>query len=79
MDLDTPEGRLAAAEALGPDGYNRALQNHFGKNTVKIVNGYALRWVSSRWGRICMVEGDGGGFSTLEAAEARANSLPKKD
>lgn len=68
-DLDTPEGRLAAIEALGPEAYNAAMQAHQQKNTVETVNGHALRYVQTeRFGRLVMVGSTGKAFTTLDAA-----------
>lgn len=76
LDLDTPEGRLAAAESLGPDGYNAAMKAHHDASTVATVNGYAIRPVSSRFGQLFAVSGTTAAFSTLEAATAHAKGLP---
>ena len=77
MNLDTPEGRLAAAESLGPDGYNAAMEAHHKASEIATVNGYGIRPVSSRFGRLFMVVGTDAAFSTQAAAEAHAKSLPR--
>ena len=77
MDLYTPEGRFAATQALGHDGYNAAMKAHIDAGVVATVNGYRLRWVSSLFGRQCQeLDADGVAFQTLEQATAHANSLP---
>lgn len=77
MKLDTPEGRYAASQVLGPDGYNKAMADHIKASTVATVNGYSLRWVASRFGRLCsIVEAGGIAFRTLDEAKAHANGLP---
>jgi hypothetical protein len=43
FDLNTPEGRLQAIEALGPNQYNVAMRARFAANRIKVVNGHALR------------------------------------
>lgn len=78
-DLDTPEGRLAAAEALGPDGYNRAMRDHQARHAVDVVNGHRLRWVPSRFGRLCMVGATRRAFRTLAEARAFAESIEGGD
>lgn len=79
MNLDTPEGRYAASQALGPEGYNKAMAEHAKANTVATVNGYSLRWVmSGRFGALCSVveSPDKVAFRTLDEATAYANGLP---
>lgn len=78
MNLDTPEGRYAASQTLGPEGYNKAMAEHIKAGTVATVNGYSLRWVSSRFGRLCMVQEspDKVAFRTMKEAVAHANTLP---
>lgn len=75
-NFDTPEGRLAAAESLGPDGYNAAMKAHHKASEIATVNGYGIRSVASRFGRLFMVVGTDAAFSTIEAATAHANGLP---
>lgn len=76
MNLDTPENRYAASQALGHERYNAAMAAHAKANTVATVNGYALRWVTSqRFGPLCMVQEAKVGFRTLEQAKAHAASL----
>lgn len=71
-NLDTPEGRLAAAEALGPKGYNAAMKAHQDRNTIETINGHAIRAVSSRFGRLFAVGNTGRAFSTADQARAFA-------
>lgn len=75
-DLDTPQGRYAASQALGTAGYNAAMKAHHRAGFVVIVNGYGLRWVSTRFGRLCQVYGEGTAFHTRDEAEAYARTLP---
>ena len=76
MNLDTPEGRYAASQALGHAGYNAAMAAHAKANTVAVVNGYSLRWVTSeRFGPLCMVQEAKVGFRTLEQAKVHAAGL----
>lgn len=79
MNLNTPEGRLAAAESLGPDGYNRAMKAHIENSFVEVVNGYGLRWVGSPFGRLCAIHGTDRAFLKIEDSRAYANELPKGD
>lgn len=37
FDLDQPEGRLAAVEALGHDAYNAAMKAHVKASCVEVV------------------------------------------
>jgi len=72
----TKQQRRAAAEALGPDGYNKAMADHFAASTVATVNGYSLRWVSSSFGRLCQVVDTVMAFQTVVQAAKYAESLP---
>ena len=76
MNLDTPEGRYAASQALGHEGYNAAMAAHHKANSVATVNGYNLRWVNTRFGNLCNVDGTNVAFRTVEEATAHAKTLP---
>lgn len=75
MNLDTPEGRLAAIETLGVERYNAAMKDHIAAQYFRVVNGRGLRWVASRFGRLCAIEGSTVAFSTEAAAAAHAAAL----
>lgn len=78
FDLDTPEGRLAAVEALGPEGYNRAMADKLVRDTVLTVNGHPIRTVMSRFGRLYAVGATGRAFGTLgEATTFAAGSTTR--
>lgn len=77
-DLNSPEGRLAAAKALGPDGYNEAMRQHLERNTVATVNGYPIRKVASRFGQLHQIVGTNRAFYTFAEAEKFANAQPAK-
>jgi len=78
MNLDTPEGRYAASQALGPAGYNAAMKAHHAAQTVATVNGYAIRPVSTQFGRLFQV-GTKTAFRTLAEAKAHAAKEPPGD
>lgn len=76
-DLTTPEGRLAAARALGPDAYNQAMREHITASICEEVNGHPIRAVDGgRQGRLFSV-GDpiNCAFSTIEQARQYAKTL----
>lgn len=75
-DLNDPVGRLRAAEALGPDGYNKAMEDHFRKSSFMTVAGHNLRRVSSRFGTLIAVGNTGRAFSTIPEATAYAEANP---
>jgi hypothetical protein len=77
MDWDSPEQRYALINRVGINEYNRLILRHFEDSRVATVNGYGIRPVGSRFGRIFMVEGTNKGYSTLEAAKEYAASLPE--
>ncbi|MGF6607076.1 hypothetical protein OKW45_001976 [Paraburkholderia sp. WSM4175] len=72
-NLDTPEGRLACIEALGPEGYNDAMREKFAADTVATVNGHAIRKTASRFGLLFTVGRTGRAFRTLDEATIFAN------
>lgn len=74
-DIDTPEGRLAAATALGPAGYSDAMRRHIADTCVETVNGYGIRPVQTRFGRLYAVVGTTYAGGTIDAARAHASSL----
>ena len=79
MSFDTPEGRYAATQSLGVAEYNRQYAAHVRSSFLAIVNGYGLRPLNTRFGRLIQVYGegsDGKAFATLEQAHNHANSLP---
>jgi hypothetical protein len=75
-NFDTPEGRLAAIEALGPTAYNAAMAQHRAASAVATVNGYPIRPMASRFGQLFEVVGAGAAFTTQKAAEGHAAGLP---
>jgi hypothetical protein len=75
-DLHTPEGRYAASQALGPEGYSAAMEEHLRANTVATVNGYDIRKTESRWGTVYMIDGTSIGYQSLDKAKAHAARLP---
>lgn len=75
MDLNTPEGRYAATQALGHDGYSAAMKAHIEASTIETVNGYAIRPVRTQFGRLFQV-GTKVAFRTLAEARAHAAKEP---
>lgn len=78
MNWDDAKARFQLIEAVGVAEYNRLLRQHQKDSTVAVVNGYAIRPVGSRFGRIFMLDGTTTGFATQAAAEdcARRRPLP---
>jgi hypothetical protein len=78
-EFETPEGRLALIERVGPAEYNKRLQEYHKQNTLLIVSGYPIRHVySSRFGYLWMVDGTNHAFLTVEQASAFARSQPER-
>jgi hypothetical protein len=76
-DLNDPVGRLRAAEALGHEGYKKAMEEHIKKSTIKNVAGHDLRRVrSQRFGPLIMVGKTNTAFRTIEEAVAYAEKNP---
>jgi hypothetical protein len=76
MDWDDPVARYHLVERVGPAEYNRHIQQHFVDSTVSIVNGYRIRPVGSRFGRVFVIDGANRGYLKLEESEAYARTLP---
>lgn len=74
-DFDTPEGRLAAITELGIERYNAAMAAHIADTCIESVNGYGIRPVSTRFGRLYAVVGTTYAGSTLDAARRHAEAL----
>lgn len=80
MNWDDPAARFHLADRVGPDEYNRLFQQHLNDSTVAVVNGYGIRpVVSSRFGRIYMIDGANVGFRTLDESKAHAATLSPKE
>ena len=77
MNWDDPVARYNHIESVGIDQYNRDIKQHFIDSTIEIVNGYRIRPVGSRFGRLFFVHGSNSGFLKIEQARDHANSLPK--
>jgi hypothetical protein len=80
MNWDSPEDRLRLIENVGVNEYNRQANLHHQRATIATVNGYDIRPVHCRFGRIFMVHVSGAtkGYYKFEDAKAYANSLPKR-
>jgi hypothetical protein len=72
MDWDNPTERYQLIERLGIDGYNAALAARQRQSTLATVNGYAIREINSRFGRLFAVGGTDKAFCTRAEAEAFA-------
>lgn len=77
-DFSTPEGRAAAIQTLGIDGYNRAHAEHRKASVIKTVAGHELRYVQTMFGRLVAVGGTKTAFATLHEAELFAHRHPKE-
>jgi hypothetical protein len=75
MNWDDPAERASLIERVGIERYNRLFEAHRQASIVATVNGHDIRPVSSRFGRLYMVDGTGQAFATLDQAEAFARGL----
>lgn len=76
MNWDAPEDRAALIEAVGPQEYNRRFLEHV-RATSTLTNGYRIRAINTRFGRLFQVMGCDVAFREQEEAEAYANQQPK--
>lgn len=68
--------RGALVLRVGGQEYNRLHAEHMWQSVLETVNGYPLRPVGSRFGRLIAVGGTPAAFTTLEAARRHAQQLP---
>lgn len=78
IDWEDPAARLALIERIGVKAYNDAVKARADAARIATVNGYAIRPVSSRFGRIYAIDGTGKAFATRAQAETFAEGLPPR-
>jgi hypothetical protein len=80
INWDDPAARLALIEQVGHEEYNRLIKQHIEDSVVARVNGYAIRPVGTRFGRLYQVDDPDRvvAFRDHEEAERYAQSLPQK-
>lgn len=72
IDWDDPAARARLIDRIGPQAYNAAIKAHHAKSVVATVNGYTIRPVMSRFGRLFQIDGLQVAYQTLEQAKAKA-------
>lgn len=78
INWDDPVERAGLIERVGPTEYNRLFEEHRAKSVVAVENGYKIRPVPSRFGRLYQVDGTGKAFITLQEARTFAQGLDPK-
>ena len=77
FDLDSPEGRLAALEALGVIRYNEELAKTTSRETVvATAAGHEIVTLHSSHGVLHCIKGTGKAFAELESAIQFAEENP---
>jgi hypothetical protein len=76
MNWDSPEERFRLVERVGHAEYNRLHEEHLKESTMATVNGYRIRPVGSRFGRLFFIQGANVAYQTLEIAKEEAAKLP---
>jgi len=76
INWDDPEERLALIERVGPEEYNRLYREQMERETVATINGFPIRHINTRFGRLFSVDGTGKAFATLGEANAFAEQQP---
>lgn len=77
INWDDPSERAQLIEEIGPDAYNRALQEHKAQSVIETVAGHQLRRVGSAFGPLIAVGDTGRAFKSIEAAREYAlNTTP---
>lgn len=77
MNWDLPQDRYELITRVGPEEYNRLHAEHLKASVIKTVNGYHLRYVQTRFGRLVQVLDTTMAFVHLDAAEKYAESQPE--
>ena len=75
IDWNDPVARARLIDRIGPAAYEKAQQENVAATALCVVNGYPLRPIQTRFGRLIQVYGDTRAFTTLEAAKAHAVTL----
>jgi hypothetical protein len=78
MNSDDRAARLELHERVGAEACNRTMAGHEKASTVATVNGYEIRPVTTRFGRLFQLVGTGQACTTRELAEACARKLPTR-
>lgn len=79
-DLSKPEHRAAAIEALGPEGYNKAMAEYRQRMIVCTEAGHPIfRIENTRFGTLFGVGDTGNAFGHLANAIAHARANPIKE
>lgn len=76
MDWNDPAARARLIDRVGPDRYEQMQEEHFAASSTGMVNGYRIRPVQSRFGRLFSIDGTTFAYSTQAQAEAEAAKLP---
>lgn len=75
MNWNSPQDRARLIHEVGPAEYQRQQAEHWKATTVATVNGYAIRPISTRFGRLFSVMGAARAFRTQAEAEGFARTL----
>jgi hypothetical protein len=75
-DWSDPASRLALAERVSTEEYNRQAKEARDASIIETVAGHALRPANSRFGRLISVGDLGMAFLTIEEARAHALANP---
>jgi hypothetical protein len=77
MNWDDPVQRFQLAERVGLDEYNKRFTEHINASS-EVFNGYRIRPVSSRFGRLYQVMDTNVAFRDKKVAVNHAMSLPTR-
>jgi hypothetical protein len=77
MNWNDPSARLDLVERVGTKEYNRLLEDHVRSTTKEVVNGWGIRPVQTRFGRLWQVSGTANAYMDLETARAKAAGMTK--
>lgn len=79
INWNDPAERARLSARVSTAEYNRLVKAHIEASTISTVNGYQIRPVSSRFGRLFTIATTTRAFATLAKAEEFAASLPSRE
>ena len=76
VDWNDPSSRAEHVAAVGIERYNADHEAHIEASIVAVENGYGIRPVQTRFGRLMQVMDTDEAFRSLAQAKAHARKLP---
>lgn len=78
MNWDDSAARAELIERVGLKEYSRLQAEHLSQSVIDTVNGYDIRAINTRFGRLYHVDGAVNAYPSLDNARAYAEQLEPK-